>query len=76
MTRNYEIRVEGELGGTLLRYLRCPHRMIPEETVLRVNATSAELARLLRACSEHGLTIERVTRISRPSVASPPAVTD
>jgi hypothetical protein len=74
MTRNYEIRVEGELGETLLRYLRCPHRTVPEETVLRVDATSAELARLLRACSEHGLTIERVIRISPPLVASPSAV--
>ncbi len=77
MTTGYEVRVEGELGEPLLRFLSWSHGVMPEQTCVRVNATPAELGALLRACSENGLIIERVRRIdsARPcprDESSPP----
>ena len=64
MTRSYEVRVEGELGEPLLRYLSWSYGVIPEQTFLLVDATPAELDALLRDCTDEGLIIERVRRIS------------
>ena len=63
MTRSYEVRVEGELGEPLLRYLSWSHCVIPEQTFVRVDATPAELDHLLQACTDEGLTIEGVHRV-------------
>lgn len=70
MTRDYEVQVEGELGEPLLRHLSWSHRVVPTETLMRVDATPSELIRLLRACSECGLTIEGVTRIDPAPVVA------
>lgn len=66
MTKAFEVRVEGELGEPMLRLLGWSHCTVPEQSVMRVDATPADLHRLLRACSDRGLTIERVVRISSP----------
>ena len=47
----YEVRVAGELGEPLLRYLRCPHYVVPEQTQVRLAVGSAGLHRFLRACT-------------------------
>jgi hypothetical protein len=62
----YEVRVEGELGEPLLRYLNWSHRVVPEQTYMKVEATSSELDAILSVCAEEGTTIERVRRV-RPS---------
>ena len=59
----YEVRVAGELGEPLLRYLRCPHYVVPEQTQVRLAVGSAGLHRFLRACTSCGASIERVRRV-------------
>jgi hypothetical protein len=63
MSKAFEVRVQGELGEPLLRLLGWSHSTVPEQTVMRVEATPQDLNRLLRTCSERGLTIERVVRV-------------
>jgi hypothetical protein len=59
----YEVRVAGELGEPLLRYLRWFHYTVPEQTLVRLTAGSADLHRFLRACTDSGARIERVRRV-------------
>jgi hypothetical protein len=59
----YEVRVAGELGEPLLRYLRWFHYTVPEQTLVRLTAASADLHRFLRACTDNGVRIERVRRV-------------
>ncbi len=59
----YEVRIAGELGKPLLRYLRWFHYTIPEQTLVRLTAASADLNRFLRACTDSGARIERVRRV-------------
>jgi hypothetical protein len=63
MTRDYEIRVEGELGRPFLQHLHCMHCVLPEQTMVRVDATPEEIQHLLQDCSDLGLTIESVHRV-------------
>ena len=64
MTRRYEVRVEGELGQPMLRYLNWPHRVEPAHTRVRLDGvTAADLRAFLAACDREGLTIERIQRI-------------
>jgi hypothetical protein len=58
-----EVRVAGELGEPLLRYLRWFHYTVPEQTLVRLTAGSADLHHFLRACTDSGAGIERVRRI-------------
>ena len=60
----YEVRVAGELGESLLRYLRCPHYVVPEQTQVRLSVGSAGLHRFLRACANCGASIERVRMVA------------
>ena len=63
-TRMYDVRVEGELGEPLLRYLDCPHHVEPTRTVVRLDAvTASELDAFVRACRDVGLEIERVREL-------------
>jgi len=73
MTRVFEVRIQGQLGRVMLRMLGWSHVTVPEQTLVRVEATPADLQRILRDCTETGLTIERVHRIT---TASGPAPTD
>jgi hypothetical protein len=59
----YEVRVAGELGESLLRYLRWPHYVVPEQTQVRLTAGPAELNRFLRACTDCGASIDRIRRV-------------
>jgi hypothetical protein len=68
----YEVRVKGELGEALLRYLRWPHYVVPEQTLVRIPVPSADLCGFLRACTEAGASIERV-RMIHPELARVPA---
>jgi hypothetical protein len=64
MTRRYEVRVEGELGEPMLRYLNWPHRLEPAYTRVRLDkVTAADLEVFLAACDRAGLTIERIQRV-------------
>jgi hypothetical protein len=68
----YEVRVAGELGDSLLRYLSWPHCVVPEQTHVRLAAGQGELHRFLQACTDCGTGIERVRRVNpapRPSRA-------
>jgi hypothetical protein len=71
MTRVYEIRVEGELGEPFLQYLQCGHCVLPEQMMVRVDATPEEFDDLLQSCSDLGLTIESVRRVSRSPAQAP-----
>jgi hypothetical protein len=59
----YEVRVQGELGAPLLRYLRWPHRVVPQQTRVRIAAAADELHEFLRECHEGGASIECVHRV-------------
>ena len=59
----YEVRVAGELGEALLRYLRWVHYAVPTQTLVRLTAASADLHRFLVACTDSGARIERVRRV-------------
>jgi hypothetical protein len=63
MPATYEVRVSGELGDPMLRYLRCSHYVVPEQTLVQVAVASTELNRFLQACQECGASIERVRRV-------------
>ena len=71
MTKAFEVRVRGELGESMLRRLGWSHSTVAGQTLMRVEATPGDLERLLRTCSERGLTIERVVRIE--PVPAPPS---
>lgn len=62
-TGTYEVRVAGEVGEPLMRYLRWPHHVVPGQTRIRVAATPNELHRFLRTCTECGASIEGVHRV-------------
>jgi hypothetical protein len=59
----YEVRVAGELGEPLLRYLRWFHYTVPEQTLVRLTAAQADLHGFLRACTDSGVRIEQVRRV-------------
>lgn len=63
MTTTYEVRVEGELADSTLQSLRCSHSVAEEHTLMRIEATTAELNLVLKTCSDSGMTIERVVRV-------------
>jgi hypothetical protein len=59
----YEVRIAGELGEPLLRYLGWFHYVVPEQTLVRLTAASDDLNRFLRACTDNGARIDRVRRV-------------
>jgi len=61
--RSYEVRVDGELGPTLLRFLRWRHSLVPEQTSVRLDATPTRVLQFLAKCSELGLGIQQVRRV-------------
>jgi len=64
MTQVYEVKVEGQLGEPLLRYLRWSHRVEPAHATVRLQGISAaDLSSFLEACGDEGVTIEKVTRL-------------
>jgi hypothetical protein len=63
-SRNYEVRVRGQLGERLLRSLGWSHCVLPPEQQLVWDKTTPDaLSSFLAECSDSGLTIERVHRI-------------
>ena len=69
--RSYEVRVDGQLDGTLLRYLRWPHRHVPEQAALSLEGTPERVHEFLTACCSLGLGIERVRMISTRRARGP-----
>lgn len=65
----YEVRVVGELGGPLLRYLKCSHYSVQKQTLVRLTLAGAELHRFLQACADSGARLERVRRVGAPVLA-------
>ncbi|NPC43662.1 hypothetical protein [Nocardioides sp. zg-1230] len=65
----YEVRVVGELGGPLLRYLKCTHYSVQRQTIVRLTLGAGELHRFLQACAESGARLERVRRVGAPVLA-------
>jgi hypothetical protein len=63
IVRSYEVHIDGLLSPPLLAYLRWSHWVQPEQSVVRLQANPNELDEYLQLCSEHGLTIERLTRL-------------
>jgi len=61
--RSYEVRVEGELGEKILRYLGWSSCVVGEQKSARLDATPDELQRFLSTCSRHGVGIEYVHRL-------------
>jgi hypothetical protein len=65
----YEVRVVGELGGPLLRYLKCTHYSVQRQTLVRLTLAAGELHRFLQACADSGARLERVRRVGAPVLA-------
>jgi hypothetical protein len=65
----YEVRVVGELGGPLVRYLRCTHYSVQRQTIVRLTLAGGELHRFLQACADSGARLERVRRVGAPVLA-------
>lgn len=63
MTKTFEVRVEGELTGPTLRRLGCAHSVADDQLVVRIEAAPTDLQRLLKECSDRGITIESVVRV-------------
>lgn len=69
--QTYEVRVDGELGEALLRYLSWSHHVVSGQTRVRIAAVTSELHQFLRACTECGASIQRVrlvTPVRQPQV--------
>jgi hypothetical protein len=64
----YEVRVVGELGGTSLRYLKCTHYPVQQQTLVRLTLVAAELHRFLQACTDCGAGLARVHRVGTPAL--------
>jgi hypothetical protein len=60
MSSPCEVRVEGELGRTMLSHLPWSHYVVPEHTVMCLDATAAQLEEFLRACVADGAHVESV----------------
>ena len=73
--RSYEVRVEGELGDKLLRYLRWSSCVVADQKSARLEATPTELQGFLSACSHHGVGIECVHRMHGTPTPGPAAGT-
>ncbi|GAA0974029.1 hypothetical protein ENKNEFLB_00190 [Nocardioides aquaticus] len=56
----YVVDVDGEVGAPVLHHLGWPHRVVPAQARVRLAATSGEMHRFLRACTDCGVAIERV----------------
>ncbi|MCW2823193.1 MAG: hypothetical protein JWQ91_110 [Aeromicrobium sp.] len=69
----YEVRVEGEVGEPLLRWLNWSHRVVPGQTHVRIVASADELHHFLQACTASGAGIQRVHRLSRDRADVPGA---
>ena len=69
--RAYEVRVDGELDGVLLRFLRWPHRHVPEHVAVWLDGNAEEVHDFLSACCRLGLGIEQVRRVTASSPAAP-----
>jgi hypothetical protein len=68
----YEVRVAGELGESLLRYLSWPHVVVAEQVHVRVSLRSAGLNHFLRECTNCGAGIERVRRVEPVALSRGP----
>ena len=64
----YEVRVLGELGGTSLRYLKCTHYPVQQQTLVRLTLVAGELHRFLQACTDCGAGLARVHRVGPPAL--------
>ena len=58
--QTYEVRVAGEVGEPLLRYLSWSHRIVSGQIRVRIAAATSELHQFLQACTEIGAEIQRV----------------
>ncbi|WP_426244825.1 hypothetical protein [Nocardioides sp. LHG3406-4] len=70
--QTYEVRIEGEVGEPLLRYLAWPHHVVPGQTRVRIAAASGDLHQFLKDCTECGASIQQVRRVD-PSRQVQPA---
>jgi hypothetical protein len=62
----FEVRVEGQLTRPTLHTLGCAHCVAEAQTLMRIDTTPTHLNAVLKACSEHGLTIESIVRLDPP----------
>jgi hypothetical protein len=62
----YEVRVDGRLSKAFLNFLRWRHCPVPEQTSVEVHAAPRDVLQLVARCSDLGLGVERVTRVSEP----------
>lgn len=63
--RVYEVRVNGELDATVLRFLRWHHRPLPGHVAVRLEGTPELVHEFLAACCGLRLGIDRVRRVTR-----------
>jgi hypothetical protein len=61
---HYELRIEGQLGRSILGYLQWASRLEPERAVVRIVATQQELRMILEQLTQSGTEIERCVRCS------------
>jgi hypothetical protein len=61
---HYELRIEGRLGRSILRYLQWDSRLELERAVVRVVATQHELRMILEQLAQSGTEMERCVRCS------------
>jgi hypothetical protein len=61
---DYEFRIQGRLGRSILRYLQWGYRLEKERTVVRVAVTQHELRMILEQLAKSGIQIDRCVRRS------------
>ena len=69
VSRAYEVRVDGRLDNTLLRFLQWRHQHLPEHAALRLEGTPELVYAFLSDCCRLGLWIERVRRVKELGAA-------
>jgi len=73
--RAYEVTIDGQLDGALLRFLSWHHRHLPEHAAVWLEATAQEVHEFLSACCTLGLGIEQVRRVTTFSAPAPQPAT-
>jgi hypothetical protein len=68
VSRAYEVRIDGQLDNTLLRFLQWRHQHLPEQAALTLKGTPEQVYAFLSDCCRLGLGIERVRRVKELEV--------
>jgi predicted trehalose synthase len=68
VSRAYEVRIDGQLDNTLLRFLKWRHQHLPEHAAVMLECTPEQVYAFLSDCCRLGLGIDRVRLVKELDV--------